>query len=95
MNNTIITQLKKLKPVIEKEYGVEEFAVFGSQTRNDYTAKSDVDIAIITMKNKSFDNFMELKYFLESKLNKKIDLGFYDSMKNFIKNEIKENMICV
>jgi hypothetical protein len=88
-------QLKKLKPVIEREYGVEKFAVFGSQTRNDYTEKSDVDIAIVSMKKKSFDNFMDLKYFLESKLDQKVDLGFYDSMKNFIKNEIKKDMIYV
>ena len=95
MNKKLISKLKELKPIIKERYGVDRLAVFGSQARSDYSSQSDIDIVIFSMKTKSFDLFMDLKYFLEKQLDKKVDLGFYSSMKNFIKQEIDKDMIYV
>jgi len=95
MNKIIFDKLKTLKPVLKKRYGIEQFAIFGSQVRDDYIEDSDVDIAIIKMHKKDFDIFMNAKEFLEKNLKKDIDIGFFNSMKNFIKNEIEKEMIYV
>lgn len=42
----IIEQLKKIKPVLTKKYGVTELALFGSYSRNEETEKSDIDILV-------------------------------------------------
>ncbi len=90
MNRVVLDQLKTLKPILKKRYGIEQFAIFGSQIRNDYTKNSDVDIAITKMKHRDFDSFMSAKEFLEKNLKQNVDLGFFDSMKSFIRNEIKK-----
>ena len=95
MNRVVLDQLKTLKPILKKRYGIEQFAIFGSQIRNDYTKNSDVDIAITKMKHRDFDSFMNAKEFLEKNLKQNVDLGFFDSMKSFIRNEIKKEMIYV
>ncbi len=53
MNKQIYNKLKELKPILKEEYGIEEFAIFGSQARNDYTNNSDVDIVILKIKEKN------------------------------------------
>jgi len=95
LNKYIITKLQKLKPVLNDKYGLERFGIFGSQVRDDWNENSDVDIIIFEMKNKSFDNFMELKEFLENKLEKKIDIGFYDALNTYIKNKINKEILYV
>ena len=95
MNRVVLDQLKTLKPILKKRYGIEQFAIFGSQIRNDYTKNSDVDIAITKMKHRDFDSFMSAKEFLEKNLKQNVDLGFFDSMKSFIRNEIKKEMVYV
>ena len=37
MNKNLIGKLRELKPILKEEYGLEEFALFGSQARGDYT----------------------------------------------------------
>ncbi|MDY0124211.1 nucleotidyltransferase domain-containing protein [Sulfurimonas sp.] len=54
MNCQIVNQLKALKPILKEEYGIEEFAVFGSVAKGLDTETSDVDIAILKDSKKSF-----------------------------------------
>ncbi len=71
MNIEIYNKLKSLKPVLKERYGIEEFALFGSQARDDYTNDSDVDIAILKMEKKDYFSRVRAKYFLEELLQKK------------------------
>lgn len=80
--------LKKLEENIKqvKRYGVERLGLFGSYVRNEQKGKSDVDILVEFEKGmKTFDNYMELKFFLENLLECKVDLVIYDSLKPRIK----------
>ena len=43
----------------------------------------------------SFDNFFELKYFLEEKFKRKVDLGREKQLRLFIKDKIKNEIIYV
>jgi len=95
MNEKIIDKLRELKPILKEKYGIEEFAVFGSVARGEDNENSDIDIAIIKAKEKDYFKRIYAKYFLEEKLNKKIDLGYYDSIRPVIKRHINKDLIYV
>ena len=40
MNREILKKLRELKPILKEKYGIEEFALFGSQAREDYNENS-------------------------------------------------------
>ncbi len=69
----ILEILRKELPHLNERYGVEKMAIFGSLARDDQTEKSDVDILVHLGKPLGFD-FIELSYYLEELLDKKVDL---------------------
>jgi len=95
MNKEIINKLKELKPILKEKYGIEKFAVFGSVARGDDKENSDVDIAIMKFNLKDGFAFLKASYFLEKELNKKIDIGTFKSMKTFVKNHIRKDLVYV
>ena len=95
MNKEIIEKLKKLKPILRDKFGIEEFAVFGSVARGDDNENSDIDIAIIKAKEKDYFKMLDTIYFLKEKLNKEIDMGYYDSIRPIIKRRINKDLIYV
>ena len=95
VNTQIYNKLKSLKPILKEQYGIEEFALFGSQARDDYTNDSDIDILILKMKKKDYFLRAKAKYFLEDILQRKIDIGYFDSMRNVLKQYIEKELIYV
>jgi len=95
MNREIYTQLKSLKPILKERFGIEEFALFGSMAKGTDTQESDIDIAILKSSQKDFLLRMEAIEYLKSVFNRNIDMGYYHSMKTFIKNRIKEDLVYV
>jgi len=95
MNQEILEKLKELKPVLKEKFGIEEFAVFGSVARGEDNENSDIDIAILKIKEKDYFKRVYAKYFLEEKLHKKVDLGYFDSMREIIKRKVAKDMINV
>ena len=95
MNKAIVKTLKELKPILKEKYGIEEFALFGSMSRDDYNSESDVDIAIL--KSSKYDFFIRLEAieFLKKQLHREVDMGYFGSMNTFIKNRIKKEFIYV
>jgi len=95
MNQKIIIALRELKPELQRRYGVEKFAIFGSVARGEDTEESDVDIAILQESGLDYFDLIDLKTYLENKLQKSVDIGFFDSMRTFIKNRIEKDFIYV
>jgi predicted nucleotidyltransferase len=91
--NQIITFLKQNKQQIQDKYKVNKIALFGSFARDEAAENSDIDI-LVDM-TPSFDNFFDLKYFLEDEFKTTVDLGKEKSMRLFIKNKIQEDLIYV
>lgn len=72
-----------------KAYDIKEVGLFGSYAKYQQHQKSDIDILIEFKKNKeSFDNYMDLKFFLEKLLNRKVDLTIKNALKPRIKSII-------
>ncbi|OGO81226.1 MAG: nucleotidyltransferase [Clostridiales bacterium GWC2_40_7] len=72
-----------------KKFGVSRLGLFGSFARNEQTEKSDIDILVNFEDGKeSFDNYMQLLFFLEKLFSKKVDLVIADNVRDELKQEI-------
>ena len=75
---------------LQKRYKVAQIGVFGSYARGDQKKRSDIDILVeFERGHKTFDNYMELKFFLEELLHLKVDMV----LRNAIRKEIKEHIL--
>ena len=87
-----IVVCQRVKPHIDKlkQIGVKRIAVFGSVARGATKEASDLDILVRFEDNeKTFDNFMELKFFLQEIFPEvQIDLVLEDSLKETIRRQI-------
>ena len=90
----ILNFLKSKKEFLQDEFSIEKIGLFGSFARDEATKDSDIDFVIVTSK-KSFSNRYRLKKYLEQELKKEVDLGYLDSLRTFIKNRIKNEIIYV
>jgi predicted nucleotidyltransferase len=83
--------LEKLEENIEhiKKYGVKRIGLFGSYVRNEQKSESDIDILVkFERGKKTFDNYMDLKFFLEDLFNRKVDLVVIEALKPDLKQYI-------
>ncbi len=71
--NSLIKILKQELPFLQKEYGVERIGLFGSFVRDTVTPESDVDLVVNINKPLGL-KFFHLIYYLEDKLNRKVDV---------------------
>ena len=86
--NTILEFLDKNTGQIKK-YGVKQIGLFGSFATGRNTNNSDIDILVeFEAGEKTFDNYMDLKFFLEDKLKRKVDLVIEKNIKPELKKEI-------
>jgi len=77
-----------------RKFGVLRLGLFGSWVRGDAHRESDIDV-LVEFKTPSFDNYMELKYFLEELFDHKVDLVLADSLKARIKPRIIREVVYV
>jgi len=72
-------------------YGVRRIGLFGSCLRGDARTDSDVDI-LVEFERKTFDNYMGLKFFLEDRLGRRVDLVIADSIKPRLRESILQEV---
>ena len=71
--NPILSILKEHKQELFNNYPIKSMALFGSYSRGDFKKDSDVDIMVELTEPKAYA-FIELSYYLEKLLAKKVDL---------------------
>ena len=76
------------------KFGVRRIGIFGSYTRDEQKPVSDVDL-IVEFDHKTFDNYMELKLFLERLLGLSVDLVTAESIKPRLRQSICESAVHV
>jgi hypothetical protein len=96
MNRDIQVILQEHKNYLVEKFGVMEIAIFGSYARGEQSKDSDVDL-IVDFKEgwKTFDNYMDLKFYLEELFGKKVDLVIKSAINPRIKPFIIEEAIYV
>lgn len=69
--------------------GVRKVGLFGSFTRAGWSSKSDIDILVEFHRgSKTFDNYMDVKFFLEGLFHRKVDLVIKSALKARIKSRV-------
>ncbi|NLW74851.1 MAG: nucleotidyltransferase family protein, partial [Methanomicrobiales archaeon] len=77
-----------------RRFGISRIGVFGSQITGNASPDSDIDILVTFQEGKeTFDNYMDLKFFLEDTFNKKVDLVIEDSIKARLKERIIQETV--
>jgi predicted nucleotidyltransferase len=81
----VLSLLQKNKQDLQY-FGISRCGIFGSFVRDDaINTESDVDILVIFKPNqKTFDNFMNLSFFLEDLFGRKVDLLTIESLSPYI-----------
>lgn len=82
----IIEILKKNEETLRK-FGVTHLSIFGSAARDEATQSSDLDF-LVEFDSKSFDKYMELKFFLEELFSTHVDIVLRDNIKKRLRSII-------
>ena len=91
-NDIILKKIEENRKII-REYGIKRIGVFGSYMRNEQKDGSDIDILIeFEEGEKTFDNYMNLKFFLEELYGCNVDLVIAEAVKPRLKPYILENV---
>ena len=81
-----VALLREREPEIKKLFGVATIGIFGSFVRGEARPDSDVDVLVTFRKGeKTFDNYMNCKFYLEDLFGRRVDLV----MKGAIKKRLK------
>jgi len=87
--------LHKLKPELARKYHIKSIGLFGSVVRDDFShTKSDIDIIVDFSKPIGIE-FIDLADFLESKMNRKVDLVSKKGIKKSYFQEIEHEIVYV
>lgn len=82
--DTIKEIINSHKQEISEKYHISEIGIFGSYTRGEQDADSDIDILVTFDKPIGFIRFMRLEFYLSELLGRKVDLVTKDSLKPHI-----------
>lgn len=85
----VFEMLKKHEAAIKQKYGVKKLGFFGSFARGEERKDSDIDV-LVEFKDgfETFDNYMELKFFLEELFERKVDLVTVEALRPQLKEDI-------
>jgi len=88
----VIETLKKHEREIKERYGVRRIGVFGSYVRGEQKETSDIDI-LVEFDEPTFDNFMNLSFYLEGLFGKKVDLITTRGMSPYISPVVEKEVV--
>ena len=74
-------------------FGVASISIFGSIARGDARPDSDIDVLVEFSRPVGMFEFIDLKEYLESILNQKVDLATQESLKHQLRDQILKEAI--
>ncbi len=90
----VLAIVKKNKTLLKEIFGVKKIGVFGSVARGEAKERSDIDVLVeFDSTKKTFDNFMELCFFLEDLFGKKVDLITTSGLDRYIRPYVEREVI--
>lgn len=89
--NNILELLSKHTDNLKNRFSVKKIGLFGSYARDEAISKSDIDL-LVEFISPTFDNYMDLKFYLEELFGTSVDLVIADALKPrlipYIVNEV-------
>lgn len=90
-SDEILRRLEENRVTI-RGLGVRRLGIFGSYARNEQKEASDMDF-LVEFESATFDNYFDLKFFLEDLFGRPVDLVTSDTIKPRIRTAILEEAI--
>lgn len=89
--------LHLLKEHLEEiqEFKIQRISIFGSVARDQDTPGSDIDVLVKFKVPATFDLYMDLLFYLEDLLGRKVDLVTEDALRSELKQFVEKDLICV
>jgi len=91
----ILAVLADSRQEIATRYGVERLALFGSASRDELGASSDVDVLVEFAGPATFNAYMDLKFYLEDVLGRPVDLVTDKALRRELRPYVEKEMIRV
>lgn len=89
-----ISTLKEHEKLIRQKFGVKRIGIFGSFARGEEKEDSDLDVLVVFEEGqKTFDNYMDLKFYLEDLFGREIDLVTERALKPQLKDIIMKEVV--
>lgn len=93
--DSILAELRQLKPELSRRYGVNRLALFGSFVRNEANPDSDIDI-VVELSEPDLFALVHIKEELETDFQRSVDIiPFSVTMNRFLKTRIQDEAIYV
>lgn len=88
----VLELLRAHREEIGRRFGVRYLALFGSVARDEAREDSDVDILVTFEVEETFDSYMDLKFYLEDLLGRRVDLvttgGLREAVRPYVEREL-------
>jgi predicted nucleotidyltransferase len=88
----ILEVLRNNSTTIRDSFKVRRIGLFGSSVRDERSLGSDIDLLVEFDKN-TFDNYMELKAYLENLFKREVDLVLSDSLKPRLRQYVQQEVV--
>jgi predicted nucleotidyltransferase len=75
--------------------GVEMLSLFGSVAREEARPNSDIDVLVDFKEKATFDQYMDLKFFLEDLLGSRVDLVTRNALRPSMRPSVEQEAIRV
>ncbi len=91
----VLRLLKEKNAQIAKQFGVKSLTLFGSVARDEATSASDIDLLVEFNRPVGYFGLFALQDYLEKLFGCPVDLGTPDSLKPYIRERVKAELIHV
>jgi predicted nucleotidyltransferase len=91
----VLTRLSEHADEMRKRFSVKAMSIFGSIVRDEAGDDSDVDVLVTFEQKATFDGFMDLKFYLEELLGRRVDLVTENALRPQMRRAIQEELIRV
>lgn len=82
--------------MVRGRFGVKRIGIFGSFARGEQKRSSDVDVLVeFTEGQATFDNFMQLVYYLEDLFGRNVDLVTVSGIDKYLRPRVEREVIWV
>ena len=91
----LIDLLARRHDELRERFGVKSLALFGSVVRGEARPDSDIDILVEFDGPATFDRYMDLKFFLEELLGRRVDLVTRKALKPYLRPYVEKEAVYV
>lgn len=87
--SAVLDEIKRDAEALKARFHLRRMGIFGSYARGEQTPQSDIDMLVeFDPGYETFDNYMDMKHYLEDRFGRKVDLVTADALKPQIREGI-------